>query len=321
MNGPRHKVLIARRVPPNVAARAQAQFDTILAERDLDAEELIAAAAEFGIEGALICHKAHIGADEAARLPDSLKIIANPSAGYEHMDVAACKARGIVVTNAPDVLSDCTADLAMLHILAASRRAHEYEAIMRAGWRQAFGMPDMLGRKASGKTLGIVGMGSIGRALAKRARAFDMKILYHNRSRLAPELEGDAIWFENLDEMLPHSEILSLHLPGGTSPGPVMTRERIALLPQGAVLVNTARGSVVDEDALIDALRSGALFAAGLDVFHNEPAFDMRFADLPNTFLTPHVASATVETRDRMGFLALDNIAAVLGGDPPITPV
>lgn len=317
----RPKIVIARRVPDHVRARAEAEFDTVFADHDFNEDEVMQAVAAHDAAGVLIAHCAHIGPAEVARLPRSLKIIANASAGYENVDVDACRAAGVIVTNAPDVLSDSTADLAMLHILAASRRAHEYEMIMRSGWRKRFGMPDMLGLRPSGKTLGIVGMGSIGRALAKRARAFDMKILYHNRRRLAPELEGDAVYFPDLDEMLPQSEILSLHLPGGSTDGPIMTRARIALLPPHAVLVNTARGSVIDEDALIEALKSKALFAAGLDVFQNEPNFDLRFAALPNTFLTPHVASATVETRDAMGFLALDNLAAVLAGQEPLTPV
>jgi lactate dehydrogenase-like 2-hydroxyacid dehydrogenase len=163
-------------------------------------------------------------------------------------------------------------------------------------------------------------MGRIGQAVAKRARGFGMRILYHNRTRLAPELEHGAEYIDSFEALLPRSEILSLHLPGGDA-GTLMTRDAFALLPDGAVFVNTARGSLVDEEALIEALQSGKLFAAGLDVFRKEPDFDVRLAALPNVFLTPHVASATVQTRDAMGFLALDNIAAVLAGKPPITPV
>ena len=192
---------------------------------------------------------------------------------------------------------------------------------MRAGWRQKLGLPDMLGVRPSGKTLGIVGMGRIGRAMADRARGFGMRVIYHNRSRLSPELEKGADYFADLKSMLPHSQFLSLHLPGGAASGTVMTRETFALLPKGAVFVNTARGSVVDEDALLEALTNGHLFAAGLDVFRKEPDFDTRFAELKNVFLAPHMASATIETRDAMGFRALDNIAAVCSGRPPIDPV
>ena len=261
--------------------------------------------------------KAAYTADDIARLPASVRIIANPSAGYEHTDAA--RARGVVVTNAPDGLTDCTADSTMPLILAACRRAAEYEAIMRSGWRCSFGLPDMLGMKVGGSRLGIVGMGRIGRAVAHRACAFGMTILYHNRTRLPPELEQGAAYHASLEDMLPHSDILSLNLPGGS--GTLMTVDAFALLPRGAVVVNAARGSLVDEEALIPALQSGQLFAAGLDVFRWEPDFDERLAKLPNVFRTPHMGSATVATRNRMGFDALDNIAAVVAGRPPLNPV
>jgi len=250
-----------------------------------------------------------------------VRLIANSSVGYDHMDAAAAKARGILVTNTPDVLTDCTADLAFMLLLAACRRAHEYDALMREGWRKPLGLPDMLGLQPSNKVLGIVGMGRIGRAMAQRARGFGMRILYNNRNRLPLELEQGAEFCPDLDAMLPRCQLLSLHLPGGAETGTLMTAARFALLPEGAVFVNTARGSVVDEEALLDALKSGHLFAAGLDVFRKEPDYDTRFAELPNVFLTPHVASATRETRDAMGMRALDNIAAVMSGRDPIDPV
>jgi lactate dehydrogenase-like 2-hydroxyacid dehydrogenase len=314
------RVLVARRVPPAVAERARREFDAVLVDNDLDAEATIKAATEHRSQAIFSGPKVRLNKDNIGRVPDSVRIIANPSAGTDHMDVAAVVARGIVVTNTPDVLTDSTADLAFLLILAACRRASGYLAIMRDGWRKPFGMPDNLGVQPSGRTLGIVGMGRIGQAVARRARGFDMRVLYHNRSRLPAELEHGAEFVDSIEALLPRSEILSLHLPGGGA-GTLMTRERFALLPRGAVFVNTARGSLVDEEALLEALRSGHLFAAGLDVFRSEPDFDRRLAELPNTFLTPHVASATVETRDQMGFLALDNIAAVLTGRPPLNPV
>ncbi|PKU25664.1 2-hydroxyacid dehydrogenase [Telmatospirillum siberiense] len=313
------RLVVARRVPLAVAERARRDFDTVLADHDLNAAEVIAAMRDHRAQAVLIGHKAALTAADIAKLPDSVRIIANPSAGFEHMDVEAARARGIVVTNAPDVLSDCTADFAVMLILAACRRASEYERYLRSGWPNRLGMPDMLGKRVHGRTLGIVGMGRIGRAVAKRARAFDMRIIYHNRSRLPAELEQGAEFEADLRHMLPRCDILSLHLPGGS--GTLMTREMFALLPKGAVFVNTARGSLVDEDALIDALTSGQLYAAGLDVFREEPTRNGRLAELPNVFLTPHVASATEETRDAMGFAALDNIAAVLSGKPPINPV
>jgi lactate dehydrogenase-like 2-hydroxyacid dehydrogenase len=317
----RPRILVARRVPDAVAERARRDFDAVLTDHDMDAAEVVRTTAAYGSEGVFSGPTVRLSAADLVALPDCVRIIANPSAGTDHMDVAAAHARGLIVTNTPDVLTDCTADLAFMLILAACRRGSEYDATMRAGWGQRYGMPDLLGMRPSGRTLGIVGMGRIGRAVAKRARGFDMRVIYHNRRRLPAEQEAGAEYVARLEDMLPRCHILSLHLPGDTEAGTLMTREAFALLPRGAVFVNTARGSLVDEDALIDALQSGALFAAGLDVYRSEPNFDRRLAALPNVFLTPHVASATVETRNAMGFLALDNIAAVLAGGPAITPV
>ncbi|MCW8088398.1 2-hydroxyacid dehydrogenase [Sabulicella glaciei] len=318
---PKPSILVARRVPPAVATRAQAEFAAVLPDRDLNAAGTAVLAVEHGVAAVVTGPRVRFDAASIGALPRTVRIIANTSVGHDHMDVAAAKARGIAVTNAPDVLTDCTADLAMLLILAACRRAGEYERIMRAGWRQGFGMPDNLGLRPSGKTLGILGMGRIGRAVAQRARGFSMQVMYTNRSRLPSELEEGAEFVPSLEALLPRCDILSLHLPGTPGALPIMTRETFAQLPRGAVFVNTARGSLVDEDALIDALRSGHLFAAGLDVFRREPDFDLRLNELSNVFLTPHVASATVETRDAMGFRALDNVAAVLAGHPAIDPV
>lgn len=312
-------LLVARRVPDAVAERARREFDATVTDHDMDATAVIDASRAQRCRAILTGKKAALTAADIAALPDSIRIIANPSAGFDHMDVEAAKARGIVVTNAPDALTECTSDFAFMLILAACRRASEYEQIMRGGWRKSFGMPDMLGKRVNGQTLGIVGFGRIGRAVARRARAFNMRVLYHDLARAPADLEHGAEFVPSLAKLLPRSDILSLHVPGGS--GALMTRETIGLLPRGAVLVNAARGSLVDEDALIEALESGHLYAAGLDVFRNEPAFDLRFARLPNVFLTPHVASATVDARNAMGFAALDNIAAVLAGRPPINPV
>jgi len=319
--GTRPRILVARRVPEAVAARAREDFDAVVAEQDMDADAVIEATRRFGSQAIFSGPKVRLNAAGIAALPDAVRIIANPSAGYDHMDVAAAHARGVIVTNTPDVLTDCTADLAFLLILAACRRAGEYYDIMRAGWRKPYGMPDNLGKRPSGQTLGIVGMGRIGQAVAKRARGFDMRILYNDRQAIPSALAQGAEFVADLRDMLPRCGILSLHAPGRADGTALMTREMFALLPAGAVIINAARGSLVDEDALIEALASGHLFAAGLDVYRKEPDFDRRLAELPNVFLTPHVASATIETRNAMGFTALDNIAAVLAGGEPINPV
>jgi hydroxypyruvate reductase len=192
---------------------------------------------------------------------------------------------------------------------------------MRDGWRRGYGLGEMMGQRVWGKTLGILGMGRIGQAMAARARGFGMKILYSGPRRLPAEKEQGAAYFADFREMLPHCQFLSLHAPGGAATASIMNAETFALLPKGAVFVNAARGGLVDEDALISALESGHLFAAGLDVFRNEPDYDLRLSRQPNVFLTPHMGSATVETRNAMGFRALDNIAAVLSDKPPLDPI
>jgi lactate dehydrogenase-like 2-hydroxyacid dehydrogenase len=316
------QLVLACTVPHAVKARAQSEFSAIAAEgTNMAIEQVIAAIGADRIPALAFTSSIKLNAETIARLPVCLKIAATISVGYDHVDVAAAKARGLVITNTPDVLTNATADLAFMLILNACRRAHEYDSVMREGWRQRFGQGDFLGIEASGKRLGIIGMGRIGRAVAQRGRGFDMKIHYSNRTRLPPELEQGAVYHATVEDLLPHCDILSLHAPGGAATDKLMNAARLALLPKGAVLVNTSRGSLVDEDALLEALQSGHLFAAGLDVFRSEPEFDLRFAALPNVFLAPHMGSATIETRNAMGNRALDNVAAFLAGKGPIDPL
>lgn len=290
-------------------------FEVIAPDRHLRTDEMLALATQHLPDGVLISLGMPVRADHIAQLPASVRVMATTSVGYDHIDVAAANARGIVVCNTPDVLTDATADTHMLLLLGAARRAKEHVRNMDGGWKIRNGFFQGLGVDVTGKTMGIVGMGRIGRAVAERARGFRMPILYHNRTRLTPDLEGDARYFATIEEMLPHCQVLSLNLPGGQ--GVLMTRERFALLPKGAIFVNSARGSLVDEDALLDALKSGHLGSAGLDVFQKEPGFDTRLNELENTFLLPHIGSATVETRTAMAELAIDGIAAVLAGRAP----
>lgn len=318
----RPKLVVTRQMTPAVQRRIAAEYDAPYpGDRDLTLDETFEVVGRTGTSALMVSSNLKFTPEVIARLPPALRILATASAGFEHIDVAAARARGLIATNTPEVLSDCTADLAMLLILAACRRAHEYNDLMRRGWDRAFGLGEMLGVRVSGRRLGIIGMGSIGRAVARRARGFGMPVLYNNRHRLPPELEGDATWFEDLRAMLPHCQVLSLHAPATPETVGLMNAELFGLLPEGAVFVNTARGSLVDEEALIAALRSGRLGAAGLDVFAREPGFDRRLAVLSNVFLTPHMGSATIETRDAMGFRALDNVAAVLAGGAPLDPL
>lgn len=314
------KIVVVSPVPDAVAERASTEFGAVLSqERNMTPDEMLEHVRHDSIEGVFLTSRLKLDARTAAALPDRIRIVATCSVGYDHIDVAACEARGLIVTNTPEVLTDATADLTFMLILGACRRASEYHAIMQAGWRQPFGMNHMLGVQVSGKTLGIIGMGRIGRAVARRAHGFGMTVLYHDVYRVPAELESGAVFYPRLEDMLPRCDIVTLHTPAGRAA--IMDRRTISLLPRGAVLVNAARGSLVDEEALIDALRSGHLFAAGLDVFASEPDYDLRLRDLPNVFMTPHMGSATIETRNAMGFRALDNIAAVLTGRPPIDPV
>ena len=315
----RTKLLIARKVPHAVASRALSEFNAYVTESDMDAWAVVEFCKTHDVPAVLVGKKSGLQQEHIAALPSTVKIIANASAGVDHMNVAFARERGIVVTNAPDALTECTADFAMLLVLAASRRASEYERIMRAGWGKSFGMTDMLGTRVNRKTIGIVGFGRIGRAVAKRAQAFGMTVAYTDIQRAPPTLENGAVFYPSLAELLPHCQVISLHVPGGGSP--LMTKQQFDLMPKGAVFVNAARGDLVDEDALYDALTSGHLFGAGLDVYRNEPNVDARFASLDNVFLTPHMASATIETRDQMGFTALDNVAAVLHGRGVLNPV
>lgn len=319
----KRRLILACLTTTDVIARARAEFDAVVAEgpADMTVAEVTQAAAAHQAEAILFTNTLPLNAAAIAALPASVKVGATSSVGYDHIDVAAAKARGMAVTNTPGVLDECTADFGMMLMLAAARRGVEYDRIMRNGWRYRIGQGDLLGVRVTGKRVGILGMGRIGRAFAQRARGFDMKVMYHARNRLSPDLEQGAEYFADFHAMLPHCDFLSIHAPGSAATTRMVDARALSLLPDGAVLVNVARGSIVDEDALYHALTSGKLFAAGLDVFQSEPDFDMRFAGLDNVVLAPHVGSASKETRDAMGYRALDNITAVLGGRPAIDPL
>jgi hydroxypyruvate reductase len=310
-------------MPTDVNARAAAAFDAVIVDGkdDMTVPQVVEAATKHRADAIMFTNTLPLNAAAIAQLPASVRVGATSSVGFDHIDVAAAKARGLMVTNTPGVLTECTADHAFMMLLAATRRAYEYDRIMRQGWGYRIGQGDLLGVRVTGKTLGILGMGRIGQAMAQRARGFDMTIVYHARHRLPPEQEQGATYFADFHAMLPHCDFLSLHAPATPATDRIIDARALALLPRGAVLVNVSRGALVDEDALHDALISGQLFAAGLDVFRQEPDFDQRFAKLDNVILSPHVGSATRETRNAMGFRALDNIAAVLAGKGAIDPL
>jgi len=314
---PKPTLLVTRRLPEAVLERVEKDYQAEIntGPSALSMAEIQAQAA--GKEGILVCPTDKVDEALILSLPESVKMIATFSVGYEHIDLNAAKARGIVVSNTPDVLTDCTADIALLLMLAAARRAHEGNAYARSGDWDGWKPTHMLGIEVTGKRLGIFGMGRIGQAVAKRARAFDMTIHYHNRSRLPAELEQGAIYHDSPQGLLGFSDFLSLHCPATPETVKFLNEEHINMLPEGAIVVNTSRGGVVDDEALIAALKSGRVAAAGLDVFEGEPNLNKGYVDLPNTFLLPHVGSATVETRNAMGFRALDNLDAFFAGQDP----
>lgn len=308
---------IPRRLSDATLARARRDYDVIVKDADTPgtADEIIAMSAQA--DAMIPCHSEHFTADVVARLDPRLKILANHSVGVDHCDLAALAARGIVVTNTPDVLSDATAEIAMLLMLGAARHAVTGDRLVRSGAWDSWSPSFMVGTQVTGARLGIVGMGRVGRAFARKARGFEMEIHYHNRSRLAPEDEQGAIWHESIDTLLPQAQFLSLHCPATPETRDLLNADRLAMLPRGAIVVNTARGALVDEEALIAALDSGHVAAAGLDCFKVEPGGNPAFAGRENVFMLPHVGSATRATRDAMGFRALDNLDAFFAGHAP----
>ena len=318
---PERTLLFTRRLPEAVERRAARDYRLIAnpEDRPLTAEEIISRSE--GADAVVCCVADKMSAAVFSRLPATVRIVASFGVGTEHLDLTAAKARGIVVTNTPEVLTDATAEAALLLLLGAARRAYEGQEVLRSGRWTGWTPTQLMGHQLSGKRLGIVGMGRIGQAMARRARGFGVEIHYTDQQRLPAAKEEGALFHPTVEELLPLSELLSLHAPSTPETRHLLDARRMALLPRGAIVVNSARGDLVDDEALIAALRSGQVGAAGLDVFQGEPAVNPGYRTLPNTFLLPHMGSATVETRDAMGFRALDNVDAVLSGRPPRDPV
>jgi len=310
-------VWISRRLSDATLERAARDYDVIVNTEDTlsSADDIVAMSAK--VDAIIPCHSELFSAEVAARLDPRLKIIANHSVGVDHCDLPALRACGITITNTPDVLSDATAEIAMLLMLGAARHAVEGDDLVRSGnwdfWSPSF----MVGKQITGARLGIIGMGRVGQAFARKARGFDMEIHYYNRSRLSDDKEAGAVFHETTESLLSVADFLSLHCPATPETTGLMNRDRFALLPNGAVVVNTARGALVDEEALLEALKSGKLAAAGLDCFAVEPGGNPAFAAHKNIFMLPHIGSATTRTRDAMGFRALDNLDAFFAGKTP----
>jgi glyoxylate reductase len=313
------KVIVTRKLPDAVETRMRELFDAELNLDDIpmDVEALAAAVGRAEVLACTITDR--IDADLIARAGPQLKLIANFGVGVDHIDVVAANARGVVVTNTPGVLTEDTADLTMGLILSAARRVVEGANIVQAGEFHGWTPTWMLGRRLSGKRLGIVGMGRIGQALAKRARAFGLAVHYHNRkpvgARIAEDLE--ATYWESLDQMLARTDVISVNCPHTPATYHLLSARRLKLLQPHAIIVNTARGEIIDEAALAGMLQRGEIAGAGLDVYEHEPAINPKLLKLPNVVLLPHMSSATIEGRIEMGEKVIINIRTWMDGHKP----
>ncbi len=311
------RVFITARLPEEILARIAREhsLEVYGEDRPIDREKLLA-----GIEGkdGLLCTLTNrIDLEVLERAP-GLKIIANNGVGFDHIDIEAATGRAIPVTNTPGVLTDSTADLTFALILATARRLIEGDRMTRSGKFQFWAPFHFLGQDVSGKTLGIVGFGRIGKAVARRAAGFDMKVIYYSRSRLKKdEEERSGVLFASLDELLKASDFVSLHVPLRAETHHLIGERELAMMKNSACLINTARGPMVDETALVEALKQRRIRAAGLDVYENEPVLAPGLAELDNVVLLPHAGSATLETRTRMAVMAAENLLAGLRGERP----
>ena len=313
------KLIVTRKLPGPVEARMGALFDTVLNSDDhpFTRDELIAAAAEADVLVPTITDR--VTTEVIAAAGADLKLIANFGAGVDHIDVAAATERGLTVTNTPGVLTDDTADMTLALILATTRRLVEGSTLAQAGAFTGWTPTSMMGRRLKGARLGIIGMGRIGQAVARRARCFGLEVHYHNRKRVSPRIETElaATYWESLDQMLARMDIVTVHCPHTPATYHLLSGRRLQLLPPHAIVINTARGEIIDEAVLANRLAEGALGGAGLDVYEHEPTINPKLMRLPNVVLLPHMGSATVEGRIEMGEKVIINIKTFLDGHKP----
>lgn len=313
------KILLTRRWPEAVEARLAASYDVTRNEADESMDAAALAAAMRGHDALCPTVTDRITRDVILTEGRRALIIGNYGAGFEHIDLDAAREGGIAVTNTPDVLTDATADIAMTLILMATRRAGEGERELRAGEWTGWRPTHLLGRSLRSKVLGVVGYGRIARAVAERAKAFGMTVVVHSRGRA--EDVPEAAYHASLDSLLRISDVVSLHAPGGTATRHMIDAAALAMMKRDAVLVNTGRGTLIDEAALAQALRAGTIAAAGLDVYEREPAVEAALTGLPNAVLLPHLGSATLEAREAMGMKVADNLDAFFAGREPFDRV
>ncbi|MEJ7873361.1 MAG: D-glycerate dehydrogenase [Rubrobacteraceae bacterium] len=313
------RVLVTREIP-EAGLRPLEDFDvTVLSELPPERGELLEAAK--GVAGVLSTLTEKIDAEFMDSAGEDLKVVANLAVGYDNIDLDAARERGVVVTNTPGVLDETTADTAFMLLLAAARRLGEGERIVRAGRWEAWGPKMLTGPDVWGKRLGILGLGEIGQAVARRAKGFDMEILYYNRSRKEEAERELGAQYLDLDELLRTCDFFSIHTPLAEETKHLIGAPEFEKMKPEAVVVNTSRGPVVDEAALAEALAEGRIFAAGLDVYEEEPKVHPKLLELENVVLAPHIGSASIETRDKMAVTAGEDLRAVLRGERPKNPV
>ena len=310
------KVFVTRRLLIENEEKLKDLFDVNLNKDDkiYTPQEIIDGSKNY--DGILSSVSDPINAETISKLSSSIKIIANGAVGFGNIDFKAARQRGIAVTNTPDVLTDATADIQILLLLGASRKAYEGRLVAETqNWKWSWDF--LLGKQMSYKRLGIIGMGRIGRAVAKRAKSFNMEIHYHNRSKLKPDQEAGAIYHKELKSLLEKSEFLSINCPATPETKKLINRETLGYLKDNAVIGNAARGDIVDDDAMVAALKSGKVFAYGLDVYNGEPKIHPEYLKLKNIFLLPHLGSATKRTRWDMAYRAAKNLETFFKGEKP----
>ena len=318
------KILVSRKISDGAEEILKQEFDVTLNLNDkpYPYEELIKLVNNY--DGLISTSFDKLDKNFFESLTGRLKVIGHVGVGYDNINTQSAKEKNIKVSNTPNVLNDAVAEITILLILASSRRIGEaYNLVKTNTWKDH--RPDitklMVGNEITGKTLGIIGMGRIGQIVADRARAFNMKIIYFNRNKLSKDLEKDAAYYSDLKSMLPNCDYVSLHTPATPETKNIINSETLKLFPKHSVFINTSRGSTVDDDALIDALKNKKIYGAGLDVFNNEPNLDKRYLELDNCFVLPHVGSATHETRLAMSMLAVNNLKCFFSNKPMLSEV
>ena len=318
------KILVSRKISDGAEEILKQEFDVTLNLEDnpYPYEELIKLVNNY--DGLISTSFDKLDKNFFDNLTGRLKVIGHVGVGYDNINTQSAKEKNIKVSNTPNVLNDAVAEITILLILASSRRIGEaYNLVKTNTWKDH--KPDitklMVGNEITGKTLGIIGMGRIGQIVADRARAFNMKIIYFNRNKLSKDLEKDAAYYSDLKSMLPNCDYVSLHTPATPETKSIINSETLKLFPKHSVFINTSRGSTVDDDALIEALKNKKIYGAGLDVFNNEPNLDKRYLELDNCFVLPHVGSATHETRLAMSMLAVNNLKCFFSNKPLLSEV